>query len=410
MPASRRLFLAASASALAAPFVARPAAAAEGLKLGCLTDLNGPYADLTGKGSIASIRLAIEDFKKLRPDIPVELVTADFNLKPDAGLSILRRWYDVEGVDAVLDFPMSALALAAVRVFEEKNKVGLITSAATSELTRASCGPNHVQFSSDTYCLAAALVKALVQQGGETWFFVMPNYELGKSMVADASKAVTETGAKILGTATYAFPGTSDFSSVLLEAQSSGAKVICFANAGEDLTNSMKQAKEFGTLAGGKVLAVPFMGEPTIASLGLAAAGGSYFPAPFYWDRDAGSRAYTQRLDAFVPGQRPNKNWANAYAGAFHYLKCAASLGVAKAKSDGRATVEAMKATPFDDTLFGKGKIRIDGQVMHDMLLLRIKTPQQSKGPGDICEIVETLPAEQAVRPLNQGGCRLANS
>ncbi|HYZ64681.1 MAG TPA: ABC transporter substrate-binding protein [Acetobacteraceae bacterium] len=410
MPATRRLFLAASGTALAAPFLARRAAAAEALKLGCLTDLNGPYADLTGKGSIGSIRLAIEDFNKLHPDIPVELVSADFNLKPDTGLAILRRWYDVDGVDAVLDFPMSALALAAVRVFEEKNKVGLVTSAATSELTRGSCGPNHIQFASDTYCLASSLVKSLVQQGGNTWFFVMPNYELGKSMVSDASKAVTESGAKILGIATYAFPGTTDFSSVLLEAQSSGAKVICLANAGEDLTNTIKQAREFGTLTGGKLLAVPFMGEPTIQSLGLAAAGGSYFPAPFYWDRDPGARAYSDRLNPFVGNQRPNKNWANAYAGAFHYLKTAAAMGVAKAKSDGRATVEAMKAMPLDDTLFGKGKIRIDGQAMHDMLLLRIKTPDQSHAPGDICQIVETLPAEQAVRPLNQGGCRLANT
>lgn len=407
---SRRMLGAAVLAApLAAPFVQR-AYGAEALRLGCLTDLNGPYADLTGKGSIGSIRLAIEDFGKLHPGIPVELVTADFNLKPDAGLSILRRWYDVEGVDAVLDFPMSALALAAVRVFEEKNKVGLITSAATSELTRGSCGPNHVQFASDTYCLASSLVKALVQQGGDTWFFVMPNYELGKSMVADASRAVIESGAKILGTVTYAFPGTTDFSSVLLEAQSSGAKVICLANAGEDLANSMKQAREFGVISGGRVMAVPFMGEPTINSLGLAAAGGSYFPAPFYWDRDAGSRAYAERMIAFTPNQRPNKNWANAYAGAFHYLKTAASMGVARAKADGRATVEAMKALPLDDSIFGKGSIRRDGQAMHDMMLLKIKTPQQSKGAGDLCDIVEVLAAEQAVRPLNQGGCKLVGS
>ena len=412
MPAtsSRRLFLAASGAGLAAPFISRRGHAAEGLKLGCLTDLNGPYADLTGKGSIGSIRLAIEDFHTLHPEIPVELVSVDFGLKPDTGLAILRHWFDVEGVDAVLDFPMSALALAAVRVFEEKNKVGLITSAATSELTRGSCGPNHVQFASDTYCLAASLVKSLVQQGGDTWFFVMPNYELGKSMVADASSAVIESGAKILGTAIYAFPGTTDFSSVLLQAQSSGAKVICLANAGEDLTNTIKQAREFGTLTGGKLLAVPFMGEPTINSLGLAAVGGGYFPSPFYWDRDAGSRAYTQRLDAFVPRQRPNKNWANAYAGAFHYLKAATAIGVAKAKSDGRAAIESMKALPLDDTLFGHGSIRRDGQAMHDMLLLKIKTPDQSLAPGDICEIVKMLPAEQAVRPVNQGGCRLINS
>jgi len=378
------------------------------LRLGCLTDLNGPYADLTGRGSIGSIRLAIEDFNALHPGIPVELVTADFGLKPDAGLAILRRWYDQEGVDAVLDFPMSALALAAVRVFEEKNKVGLITSAATSELTRGACGPNHVQFASDTFCLAASLVKSLIQQGGDSWFFVMPNYELGKSMVADASRAVTEGGARIIGTATYAFPGTSDFSSVLLEAQNSGAKVLCLANAGDDLANTVKQAREFGVLNGGRILAAPFFGEPTIHSIGLAVAGGSYFPSPFYWEKDAGTRAFANRLLAIVPNQRPNKNFANAYAGAFHYLKVAAAMGVTRAKADGRAMVQAMKDTPLDDTLFGPGTIRRDGQVMHDMLLLQVKTPAQSSGAWEYCRIVETIGAEQAVRPLAQGGCRLA--
>ena len=404
---SRRLLLGGTA-ALAAPFIHR-ARAAEGLKLGCLTDLNGPYADLTGNGSIGSIRLAIEDFHKLHPEVPVELVTADFSLKPDVGLAILGRWYDVDGVDAVLDFPMSALALAAVRVFEDKNKVGLITSAATSELTRGACGPNHVQFASDTYTLAASLVKSIVQQGGDSWYFLMPNYELGKSMVADASRAVTESGARIVGTVTYAFPGTTDFSSMLLQAQSSGAKVLCFANAGDDLVNSMKQAREFGLLNSGMVMAVPFLGEPTINSVGLATAGGSYFPGPFYWDKNEATRAFSDRLAAIVPNERPNKNFANAYAGAFHYLKVATAMGVAKAKADGRATVQAMKDTPLDDTLFGRGTIRRDGQVMHDMLLLKVKTPAQSKEPWDFCDIVETLPAEQAVRPLNQGGCKLAN-
>ncbi len=406
----RRLLSGSATAALSAPFVRPARAAAPGIRLGCLTDMNGPYADLTGKGSVGSIKLAIEDFNRLHPDIPVELLVADFSLKPDVGLNILRRWLDVDGVDAVLDFPMSALALASVRVFEEKNKVGLITSAATSELTRGSCGPNHVQFSSDTYCLAASLVKALVQQGGSTWFFVMPNYELGKSMVSDASRAVTEAGATILGTVNYAFPGTTDFSSVLLQAQSSGAKVICLANAGEDLTNTIKQAREFGILKGGTVLAVPFLGEPTIHSLGLAAAQGSYFPSPFYWDRDAGSHAFSDRLQAFVPNQKPNKNFANAYAGALHYLKVAASMGVIAAKADGRAAVQQMKAIPFDDSLFGRGRIREDGQVMHDMLLLKIKAPSESQAPWDYCQIVEVLPAEQAVRPLGQGGCKLVRS
>ena len=406
---SRRVLLGAT---IAAPFVAR-AAAQPGLKLGCLTDLNGPYADLTGNGSIAAIRLAVEDFSRERPDVPVETVNADFSLKPDIGMAILRRWLDVEGVDAVLDFPMSALAIGATTVFQEKNKVGLITSAATSELTRGSCGPNHVQFASDTFALAASLVKNLVQQGGSSWFFVMPNYELGKSMVADASRVVTEVGAKILGTVTYAFPGTTDFSSVLLQAQSSGAKVICFANAGEDLTNSLKQAKEFGITGGGRdgrLLAVPFMGEPTIKALGLADAGGSYFPSPFYWDRDEGCRAFSNRMAALLPDQRPNKNNANAYAGALHYLRVAAAMGTAAAKADGRAVVQKMKDTPMHDPLFGTSSIRADGQALHDMLLLRIKTPDQSRERWDICTIESVLPAEQATRPLSLGECRMVRS
>ncbi len=407
MALSRRTLLA--ASALAMPFVAR-AATQPGLKLGCLTDLNGPYAELTGQGSISAIKLAIEDFSREHPDVPVEMVSADFGLKPDVGMTILRRWLDVDGVDAVLDFPMSALALAATTVFQEKNKVGLVTSAATSDLTRGSCGPNHIQFASDTFALAASLVKNLVQQGGDSWFFVMPNYELGKSMVADASRVVTEVGAKIVGTVTYAFPGTTDFSSVLLQAQSSGAKVICFANAGEDLTNSLKQAREFGLTGSGKVLAVPFMGEPTIKSLGLADAGGGYFPSPFYWDRDAGCRAFSARMAASLPDSRPNKNNANAYAGALHYLRVAAAMGTAKAKADGRAAVQAMKDTKMHDPLFGDSSVRADGQVLHDMLLLKIKTPGQSKEKWDICSIESVLPAEQATRPLSAGECKMVRS
>ena len=409
MISSRRTLLAAgTATVLARPFLAR-AAAQPGLKLGCLTDLNGPYAELTGQGSISAIRLAMEDFSHEHPDVPVELVSADFGLKPDVGMTILRRWLDLEGVDAVLDFPMSALALAATTVFQEKNKVGLVTSAATSDLTRGSCGPNHVQFASDTFALAASLVKNLVQQGGDSWFFVMPNYELGKSMVADASRVVAEVGAKVLGTVTYAFPGTTDFSSVLVQAQSSGAKVICFANAGEDLTNSLKQAREFG-IGSGKILAVPFMGEPTIKSLGLAAAGGGFFPAPFYWDRDEGCRAFSARMAVSLPDSRPNKNNANAYAGALHYLRVATAMGTQKAKADGRATIAQMKATPMHDALFGDSSIRADGQVLHDMLLLKIKTPAQSKERWDVCSIESVLPAEQATRPLSAGECKMFRS
>ena len=408
-PSRRTLLASAAMVGLATPFIRR-ARAATSLKLGCLTDLNGPYADLTGKGSIGSIRLAIEDFGKLHPEIPVDLVYADFNLKPDTGLSIMRNWLDNDGVDAVLDFPMSALALAAGRVLEDKNKVGLITSAATSELTRGGCGPNHVQFASDTFALAASLVRTLVQEGGDTWFFILPNYELGKSMVSDASRAVIEAGGRVLGQVAYAFPGTTDFSSYLVQAQQSGAKVICLANAGDETIASIKQAGEFGILNGGVKLAVPFMAEPAIKALGLAAAQGIYFSAPFYWSRSAGSRAFSDRLLALVPNQRPNKNFANAYSGAFHYLKVAAAMGVDRAKADGRAVVEQMKATIMDDPLFGRSTIRIDGQALRDMLLLKIKTPAESQEPFDLCSIAQVMPAARAARPVTEGGCRLVRS
>jgi branched-chain amino acid transport system substrate-binding protein len=407
---SRRALLGASAVTLSLPFIGRARAAGGSLKLGCMTDMNGAYSALTGKGSVGSIKLAIEDFNKIHPEIPVELLVADFGLKPDTGLSILRGWLDQDGVDAVLDFPMSALALASASVFEQKNKVGLMTSPATSELTRGGCGPNHVQFASDTFALAASLVKAIVQQGGDTWYFIMPNYELGKSMVGDASRAATEAGAKVLGTSTYAFPGTSDFSSVLLEAQSSGAKVICLANAGDELTTTMKQAREFGVPKAGGIIAAPFLGEPTLHTLGLEASQGSYFSSPFYWDRDDGTRAFSDRLAVLVPNERPNKNFANAYAGAFHYLKVAATMGVAAAKADGRAVVRAMKATPMEDSLFGKSTIREDGTALHDMLLLRVKTPAQSRGDWDFCTIVTTLAGAQAARPLMEGGCKLVKA
>lgn len=404
----RALVGAALGTALAAPSVRTARAAEPGLRLGCLTDLGGPYTDLTGKGSVAAIQLAIEDFGRLRPDVPVVLTVADFGLKPDVGLNLMRGWFDNGGVDAVLDVPMSALALASVRVLEDKNKVGLITSAATSELTRSRCGPNHVQFASDTYALATTLVKEVLRQGGDTWFFIYPDYELGKSMVADASRSVVQNGGKVLGAVAHPFPGNTDFGSFLVQAQSSGAKVICLANAGEDAANAMKQAREFNVLRGGALLAVPFLGEPTIHSVGLGVAQGGYFPSPFYWEQSAGAIALADRHTRLVPNQRLSKNHANAYSGALHYLKTAAAIGVEQAKADGRAVVAAMKATGPDDVLFGPSRIRVDGQTMHDMMLLQVKAPAESRGPWDYCRIAGTLPAAEAYRPLNEGGCRLA--
>ena len=408
---SRRSLLTASlAAALPAPFIGRGVAAEPTIKLGCLTDLNGPYSDLVGKGTVGSIRLAIEDFHRASPDIPVELLVSDFSLKPDVGLSIMRGWFDKDGVDAIIDVPLSSLALAAPSVLEEKNKVGLFTSPATGDVTRGACGPNHVMFAPGTYCLAASLVKAVIQRGGDTWFFILPDYAMGKSMVADATHAVTEAGGKVVGSVAHPFPGPGDYSSYLLQAQSSGAKVICLANAGKDASDCMKQAHEFGLTGGGRMLAVPFLGDTTIHALGLPVAQNIFWSSPFYWNRDAGTRAFSERFTALVPDREPNKECANAYSGALHYLQAMAALGVAKGKADGRAAVAQMKAMPVVDPLFGRSVIRQDGQTLRDMLLLQVKTPAESHGPWDSCNILGVLPANGLYPPLGDGGCKLVHS
>ncbi len=409
----RRSLLAASglaASGLAAPAFIRASRASEvPIRLGCLTDLNGPYSDLVGKGTVGSIKLAIEDFHRLHPDIAVDLRVADFSLKPDVGLMITRGWIDSDGVDAIIDVPLSPLALGVVSVLEEKNKVGLFTSPATGELTRSGCGPNHVHFAPGTYCLAAALVKAILERGGDTWFFILPDYAMGKSMTADATRVVTEAGGKVLGSIAHPFPATGDFSSYLLAAQSSGAKVICLANAGKDVSDTMKQAHEFGLTGKGRILAVPFLSDTTIHTLGLDVAQDIFWSSPFYWDRNASTRAFSERLAVLAPDRKPNKECAAAYSGALHYLKSVAALGV-EHKQDGRAVVERMKATPIEDTLFAPSTIRADGQVLRDMLLLQVKQPAASHGAWDYCTILNTLPAKGLYVPLSESGCKLIHA
>jgi branched-chain amino acid transport system substrate-binding protein len=312
---TRRSLLASSGvAALAAPsFTDRSRASEAGIRIGCLTDLNGPYADLVGEGSVGSIKLAIEDFHHLHPDIAVELVVADFSLKPDVGLMITRGWFDKDAIDAIIDMPLSSLALGIVTILEDKNKVGLFTSPATNALTREACGPNHVHFAPGTYCLAASLVKAILQRGGDTWFFILPDYAMGKSMTADATRVVNQAGGKVLGSVAHPFPANGDFSSYLLAAQSSGAKVICLANAGKDASDTIKQAHEFGLTGKGLILAVPFLGDSTIHAIGMEVAQDIYWSSPFYWDRDAGTRAFSDRLSSLAPDRKPNKECAAAF-------------------------------------------------------------------------------------------------
>ena len=408
---SRRALLTASgAVALAAqPFIGKSRASEGAIRIGCLTDLNGPYADLVGKGVVGSVNLAIEDFHRLHPDIAVELVVSDFNLKPDVGQMIARGWMDKDGIDALIDMPLSTLALGLVPALEEKNKVGLMTSPATSDLTRASCGPNHVHFAPGTYCLAASMVKAILQRGGDTWFFIFPDYALGRSMVADATPVVMAAGGKVLGSVAHPFPAQGDYSSYLVAAQASGAKVICICSAGTEASDTIKQAHEFGLTGKGVTLAVPFLGDSSIRAVGLDVAQGIFWSTPFYWDRNAGTRAFADRLEAQVANRRPNKECAAAYSGALHYLKSVAALGIGS-RRDGRAVVAQMKATPIEDTLFAPSTIRADGQVMRDMLLLQVKRPDASKVPWDTCSIVNTLPADGLYAPLATSGCNLIHA
>jgi branched-chain amino acid transport system substrate-binding protein len=406
----RSLLVGSGLAALSLPLLPTPAwAGGPTIRIGCLTDLNGPYSDLVGKGTVGSVRLAIEDFHRLHPDIAVDLLVADFAIKPDVGLMIARGWFDRDDVDAIIDVPLSPLALGAVAVLEEKNKVGLFTSPATSELTRSACGPNHVQFAPGTYCLAASLVKAILARGGDTWFFILPDYAMGKTMTADATRVVTDGGGKVLGTVAHPFPGNGDFSSYLLAAQNSGAKVICIASAGQDASDTVKQAHEFGLTGKGLILAVPFLGDSTIHAIGLEAAQAAYWSSPFYWDRNAATRAFGERLSVLAPDRKPNKECAAAYSGALHYLKAVAALGVEQ-KADGRAVVAKMKAMPVEDQLYAPSTIRADGQVMRDMLLLQVKTPAQSHGEWDSSSVLGDVPAQGLYPPLGEGRCKMVHA
>ncbi len=403
----RRLISGAVACGVSAPFIAKARPATPRIKLGCLTDLNGPYAAISGQGTVAAIKLAVEDFHRIQPDIAVDVVVADFSLKADVGLSILRSWFDTDGVDAIFDVPSSAVALASVSLLEAKNKVGLFTTALTSDLSRGSCGPNHLQFSSDTYKIAKSAVKAITVQGGMSWYILAPDYEFGRSMASDAAQVVTDAGGQVLGSVAFPFPTTTDFSSYLLQAQGSGAKVVCFAAGGNDVINFVKQFTEFGLGRSGTILAAPLMSESVIKGVGLEIAQGTLFPNPFYWDRDDGTRSFAKRLVAMAPDHWASINPANAYSAAFNYLKTAASLGVDTAKADGRAVVERMKMTGVDDTVFGPGKIRQNGEVLRNMLLLKVKNPAESKGPWDYCTIVQTVPADTTSRPVDRSLCKL---
>lgn len=405
-PVSRRAFMTAAAAALAAPAVVR--AQGEGpLRIGVLADMNGPYANLSGVSAVTAVRLAAEDFGKERPDIPVEVVQGDFQLKPDIGLAVARNWFDNGDVHAIADLPMSALALGVSQLAREKNRVALFSGTATEDLTGRYCGPNHVHWTYDSHAMAATVANAIMDRGLDSWFFIAADYAMGASVVRDASAIIGRRGGKVLGVARHPFPGPGDFSSYLLQAQQSGARVVCFANAGEDLVNCVKQANEFGLAAGGITLTAMLMDVPQVHSMGLKDARGMFYSTAFYWDRDEATRAFTARLLPATKGLRPSQNVAGAYSAALHYLRAAAAAGVPQARRDGAAVVAKMKELEVSDPLFGPARVAPNGRLMNRMYLCQVRRPEEQRYDWDYVTIAGVTPPEQAFRPMAEGACRL---
>ena len=372
------------------------------VKIGVMNDMSGLYADIAGPGSVTAARMAVEDFGAARKGIKVEIVSADHQNKPDVGSTVARTWYDVDKVDAIVDVPTSSVALAINQITRDKNKVFLNSGAATSDLTGKACSPNTVHWTYDTWMLANGTGSAIVKTGGDSWFFLTADYAFGHALERDTEAAVVKGGGKVLGKVRHPFPG-NDFSSFLLQAQASKAKVIALANAGGDTINSIKQASEFGITKGGQNLAGMLMFITDVHALGLNTAQGLIFTESFYWDLNDSTRAWTRRFAAANGGKYPSMVQAGVYASVLHYLKA-----VEASKTDtGVAVVEAMKKMPTDDPLFGKGTIRPDGRKLHPAYLVEVKKPAESKGPYDYYKIRATIPADQAFRPLAEGGCSL---
>ncbi|MCO6417546.1 ABC transporter substrate-binding protein [Siccirubricoccus sp. KC 17139] len=390
------------------PWGTARAQAANTIRIGVLTDMSGTYRDVNGPVSVACARLAVQEFAGRGFD--VELLVADHQNRPDVALNIARQWYDRDGVDAVVGLAASSVALAVAELTREKNKVALATSPATSDLTGKACTANTLQWVYDTYMLAQSTGAATVRAGGDTWYFLTADYAFGHSLERDTTAFVQAAGGKVLGAARTPFPGTTDFSSFLLQAQASRAKVIGLANAGTDTVNCIKQAAEFGITRRGIKLASLLMFLPDVHALGLQTAQGLVCTETFYWDLNDRTRAFSQRVRANA-GQVPIcMIQAGEYSAILHYLKAAADLGVRAAKASGAETVARMKAMPTDDDAFGPGSIRADGRKLHPAYLFEVKKPEESRGAFDYYKLLQTTDAAAAARPLNEGGCPLVRS
>jgi branched-chain amino acid transport system substrate-binding protein len=378
------------------------------LKLGVLTDMSSLYADITGPGSVAAAKMAVEDFLAgpHRMKRSIEVVSGDHMNKADVGASLAREWVDRDGVDAIVDTPNSAVALAVRNVVQQNNRVLLVSGASSSDLTGKSCSPNLVHWTYDTYALATGVARAVVESGGKSWFTLTADYAFGYAMEQDIKNVVQKAGGSVVGGVRTPI-NSQDFSSFLLQAQASKAQVVGLINAGGDTINSIKQSVEFGIAAGGQRVVATVLYLSDVHSLGLKVAQGLQFTEAFYWDLNESTRAWSKR---FAPRNRdryPTAMQAGVYGAVLHYLRAVDAL---ESSTDGKAVVNKMKELPTDDPLFGKGTIRADGRKLHNMYLFEVKKPDESKYPWDYYKIIKTIPPEEAWRPLGEGGCDFLKS
>ncbi len=371
------------------------------VKIGVLTDMSSLYADATGKGSVAAVQMAVADYGGKVKGKLIAVIYADHQNKPDVGVSIARNWYDNEKVDAIFDVPTSSVALPISALTREKNKININSGGGTSDLTGVACSPNTVHWTYDTYALSNVAGKAMVKRGEDTWFFVTADYAFGQALERDAANVVKENGGKVLGDVRHPL-NSSDFSSFLLQAQASKAKVVALANAGGDTTNALKQAAEFGITQGGQKMIALLMEITDVHALGAKATQGLIVTDAFYWDRDDETRAFSKRFNEKV-GHMPTMIQAGLYSATMHYLKAIEATG----SDDSQKVMAQMRATPVNDFFAKNGKIRIDGRMVHDMYLFEVKKPEESKGEWDLYKLLATVPGDEAFRPLDKGNCPL---
>jgi branched-chain amino acid transport system substrate-binding protein len=372
------------------------------IKIGVLTDLNSLFANASGSGSVTAAQMAVEDFRASHKGIDAQVISADHQNKADIGSAIVRKWLEIDHVDAIVDVPNSSVALAANEVVRGKHIALLASSTATSDLTGPACSPNVIQWTFDTWSLANSTGKSIVESGGDTWFFLTSDFTFGQALQRDTAAVVTANGGKVLGAVRHPL-NTADFSSFLIQAQASNAKVIGLANSGGDTINSIKQAREFGTTQKGQTLAALLFFITDVHTVGLPNAEGLLLTEAFYWDLNEDTRTWSRRFAARNGGRMPTMNHAGVYSSVLAYLRAILATG----SDDGITVVNAIKASKIADPLFGTVVVRADGRAVHDMYLFQVKSATESQGPWDYYKVLKRIPGQGAFRGLDKGGCPL---